>query len=529
MNILAVDMGSYSIKFLEISAEKNFFSLISFSEYPLDDFAEHMSKDASLPCLKLQIVKKHLEQREFKGQFISQLPNELITTRYLTIPVTQKRKVEQTIPFQLDESIPFSFSEIHYISFLKKKGNTTSTVISVAELSAFDNFYNEMSFLEITPDSLTSELSAVCSLASSNLLTQPCAILDIGHSTSKGYFIVDNEVLSNHVSYIAGLHLNDVISNTYQISNKEAVSYKHENCFFLTEEEYDTVNKEQMDFALLMKQAFNPLIQDFRSWDMGFNIKYRKKIKNLYITGGSSNIKNIIPFLTQNISMETHHLNVYAGMRTPTGVRQLNHNEKNTFSLSHILASSAGSNSSSNFLKGDYSNKFSENLPLHSTCFIGSRILTVCLLAVLILGIEKSILSGQEKKLDKKITRLIKGPSLGIPRKIQKSYKKRPSKVLNFLEKKKKGSKKEIKTLYTLEKTNAISPLVNLSKGLSGKKDVDLVSFSNKNNNVNAKFGSSRSKNLDDVAKKLKSLSLKNAKIMFKKGSNTLSVSFKAK
>ena len=524
MNILAIDLGSYSIKFFEIFADKNSFNLISFHELPL--LNSNVTEDVSLSNLQFQTIKQHLEQREFKGQLIMQLPNEYITSRYLNIPITQRKKAEQTIPFQLDESIPFSLSETHYAATLKKQEDSTTAIISASELSSFDKFYKEMTSMDIMPDILTSELSSIYSFVSLNNLSGPCAILDIGHSTTKGYFIKDNEIISNHVSYIAGKSIDEVIANTYQINNQEAVTYKHENCFFLTNEEYDSVNQEQMDFARLMKKIIDPFLLEYKRWSMGFSIKHKEKIKNIYITGGSSNIKNIIPFLTQELSTEAHHLDVYKEVKASKGVRPLNQNENNTFSICHMMVSSRSSEvSSANFLKGEYSNNFSENLPLHSMGFVGARVFIICLFTFLMLGIEKTILTGQVKKLDKKITRLIKGPSLEIPRKIQKSYRKRPERVLSLLKKKSNLSKKEIEKFVSLGETNAISPLSTLSRGLSVNKNIDLISFSNVKNNVAAVFKSKQPNQLSKVTTILKDLPLKNLKVT--EGSNTVSISFK--
>ena len=529
MNILAVNLGSYSVKFFEVLVGKDYFSLISFDERPIDKTT--LPPDGlSSSSYQLHTVKQYLEQRDFKGQFILQLPNEYITSRYLTIPVTQRKKVEQTIPFQLDESIPFSLSDTHYAAVLKKKENTTIAVISATQLASFDKFYKEMISLGITPDILTSELSAIYAHVSMGNLKQPCAIVDIGHNTTKGYFIADNEVFSNHISYIAGRYIDEVMANTYQINEEEAVRYKHENCFFLTEGEYDSVNQEQMNFARLMKQAIDPLIQEYRCWNMGFSIKHKKKIEHLYLTGGSSNIKNIIPFLTQTLSTEIHPLKIHPEMKIPRGVRPLTQNENNTYSLCHMMAYSGTSDiHAANFLKGEYSNKFSENLPLHSMCFVGTRVLTLFLFALLVLGVEKTMLTGEVKKLDKKINRIIKGPSLEIPRKIQKSYQKKPDKVLSFLKKKNNFSKKEIDTLTSLGETDAISPLIALSKRLPSNKNVDMISFSNIKNNVKAVFKSSQEKYLIQMEKKLKKLPFQDMKIAFNKGVNILSISFKDK
>ena len=118
-------------------------------------------------------------------------------------------------------------------------------------------------------------------------------VIDIGHNTSKAYFINRSQVVSNHVSRTAGQVIDEVIAQTYQISRDEAIVYKHENCFFLTEEQYEGVEEDQKEFARLMKQALTPLINDIKRWELGFRVKNGLAVKTIYLTGGTSQINNI--------------------------------------------------------------------------------------------------------------------------------------------------------------------------------------------------------------------------------------------
>ena len=61
-------------------------------------------------------------------------------------------------------------------------------------------------------------------------------ILDLGHSTTKAYFIHQQQIVSTHISYVAGSVIDQVIAETYQISLPEAIIYKHQNSFLLTED-----------------------------------------------------------------------------------------------------------------------------------------------------------------------------------------------------------------------------------------------------------------------------------------------------
>src|SRR5690606_4800527 len=120
--------------------------------------------------------------------------------------------------------------------------------------------------------------------------------LDIGHSGTKAYFVIGNRVVSTHLSNIGGELIDTLIAETYQIPHDEAVAYKHQSAFFLTEGQYSQVNEEQKAFALTMKKAMAPLISDLKRWILGHRVKYGTSISKIILTGGTSRINNIDNF-----------------------------------------------------------------------------------------------------------------------------------------------------------------------------------------------------------------------------------------
>ena len=143
---------------------------------------------------------------------------------------------------------------------------------------------------------LTSEISTMQSYIDHIRMNDTCCILDLGHKTTKAYFVQDRQIVSNHTSFVAGSAINEVIAKTYQISAEDAIIYKHENAFLLTDEQLDEVSNEQREFALLMKQVFSPLILDIKRWEIGHRVKFGTSIYKIYILGGTSQINSLENF-----------------------------------------------------------------------------------------------------------------------------------------------------------------------------------------------------------------------------------------
>ena len=512
MNVLAIDPGGHSIKFLEIVQEKNNSILNNLSSIPIHRIKKD-HPDASLEVCQLTGIKNHLEKRNFKGKIICGLPSSYITTRYLDIPVLQKKKVEQIIPFQLDESIPFSLSQTHYTSILKKREHSTLALIMAVKLDDFNRFHNLMNDYNIIPDILTNELSALFGHHSQNNLETPCCVLNIGHDKTTATFIDNDEIISNHISHMGGKNIDEAIAYTYQITEEEAEIYKHANCFLLTKNQLEQVNKEQREFAHLIGQSFHPLIQDYQRWHMGIRIKHRMEIENIYITGGGSNIKNIAPFLMENLTAKVSQLDIFSNITLSSNTKPPSSFEYASFATAATMTMTGTKVSQGNFLIKEYSNNLSGKLPLHTLFFVGFRLFLILLVLSMGLGIEKRILTTKRKKIDRKITKILKSTQLNIPHKTKKSYRKNPKKVLKFLREKNKKNKNDIDKLISISNINAVKPLIMMSKKLSLDNNVKLIKFTSNKDSVLATFHSTRKEKLDELKKNLQAISFSGMKI----------------
>ena len=96
-----------------------------------------MDEEVSTEDIQSEIIESYLDEMDavhtegFEGKIIFQIPNKLFTTRYLHIPVKQEKKAEQMIPFQLDDELPYTIPELHYVNkFTKVEEGSTPPFIS---------------------------------------------------------------------------------------------------------------------------------------------------------------------------------------------------------------------------------------------------------------------------------------------------------------------------------------------------------------------------------------------------------------
>ncbi len=530
MDVLVIIPGSYSVKFHHYEIKDGQLEILNAEEVTLfstqDDFSSRNTDDEEM---QNYIVSSYMERTQFRGKSISIFPSKKLTARMFELPVAQRKKAIAMIPFQLEETIPFVLTDVVYGSTLEKEANHTRVNIQMTQMDQFIDYYMELQMHNIVPAALTTELSIINNYIQDIEIFAPYCILDIGHKGTNAYFINKKKIATTHYSDIAGHILDEVIASSYQISLREASEYKHQNAFFLTESQYDDVDADQREFALLMKTTLQPLINEFRRWEIGFRSQYGNKVKKILLMGGSGRMKNINNFLTQHLGTEIEMLDtqkltphIFASPLPPTALY--------TYSLNTMaILSEIEEKPLINFLQGPYSSKFTNNISIHSTVFIFSRVCFLSFLIILGLLLERFIsLNPQEKALHKKLSTALKtNKELNINENQIRLLKRSPEKILNILEKSNQTLRKELKSIKSASIKDAFVPLVELNENLSKNRKVDLVHYDSNGELSNVTFFSEDKDEIEKFYDYIKDTDLKFEKIDFAKDKSEVTMTLK--
>lgn len=522
MNILAIDIGSYSIKFVEVKAERKNYTLLEKQEIIMDEARAHYPNISLLSDLQKEIVANYIQKKPNDTKIIFQLPNEILTTRFMEIPGSSKRKTEQIIPFQLEESLPYPLANAHFSSRIVKNNNGFFVTSSIAQLGLFKDFFQYFETKEVEPTILTCEISIVQAYIDHIRMNESCCILDLGHKTTKIYFVHNRQIVSNHTSFIAGSSINEVIAKTYQISMEDAIIYKHENAFMLSDEQLEEVSPEQKNFGLLMKQIFNPLILDLRRLEIGHKVKFGTKIEKIFILGGTSQINNIDNFLNYHTGLDVESLPPLLDLKNDYTIH-----DKNFYLAKMLSLTQKNPGNLINFLTGKYQTSSGDFVSLYSAVFIGVRTTALALLLIFGLLTEKYLfLQKENKNSDAKIKSLLKRSNLGFSSPERKFYDKNPGKILTLMKKKNKIIKDEVNSILSSQSVNALKPLLILSKMLTNNPLINLEKFTSDGSSVNATFTANDPIQLEKIKTLLEKSNLSRLEIKYTPGQKILKIHF---
>jgi general secretion pathway protein L len=475
MHVLSIDVGTYSVKYISSFVEKRRVNHVEMSEVILHDYINDHPELNSLEA-QATIVRELLDTiARPDTRVIFQANNEMLTNRFLTLPVKSKKKAELMLPFQLEEDIPFALSEIHYGHRMESAKTQHLALVSLVRETTFEAYYNTFRSKNALPTILTSEASAVENFFNQNAIAGPFCVLDIGHTTTKAYFFYNSRLIVTHSSYMGGHDINQMIAQTYKIEPDEAIFYKHQNAFLLTSTQFDEVDSAQREFATAMDRIFSTLNADFSRWKIGFKINFGLSLQHIFITGGTSNIKNITNYLTEKWETKVVLLETFDKIESEK--IDLNPKNKSKYALANMMASGMKrKNRFINLLSGKFAQTSTSEIPLHSFAFLGVRVASVALVLLFALLTERFFIQKDIKFVNTKLNTVTKNSVLAINGRLRRSLASNPKPILDSLVKRQRGVRQEISTVQSAIETKALSPLVIISQ-IAASSQATLIEF----------------------------------------------------
>lgn len=524
MHILALDIGSYSVKYVSSFLERKRVTHVDMSEVVVSDYLED---HPGMPIreAQLNIVQDILASvARPDTRVIYQADEEMMTTRFLELPVKNKKKADQMLPFQLEEDIPYGLSESHYAYRLEGNKASHSAIVELIRESDFEPYYNLLRERDILPTVLTTEASAMENFFHQNSIAGPYCVVNMGHRTTRAYFFYNSRLLATHVSYVGGAQINDMIAATYKIDPTEAIIYKHQNAFFLTSGQYGEVDEAQREFAQSMDKVFSSLTSDFQRWKIGFRVNFNLSVGHVFLCGGTSNIKNVANYLTEKWDTKVTLLESFD--KADTEKIDLNPKNKSKFALVNMISQGMKrKNRFINLLSGRFAQASLTEIPLHSMAFIGVRVAAVTVLFALSFLVERFLIQRDILALNSRLDSTLKNEELAVPPRLRRQLAQNPRPILDNLNKRARSVKQEISTLQAAVEIKALAPLVTVSQILNNFPNVTMTQFTNDAGGVTAQFEGEELKDLRSLKAALESGRLEDAKTQLDEAGKKLSLS----
>lgn len=298
--MIGIDIGSKSIKIVELSKSGSSWILKSSGAVGYNGQTPDKIIDENEFKKIADLIRNIIKKVEIKTQEVNiSLPESVVFTRLIKFPLLSEEEVAAAVKWEAEQYIPIPTSEavIQYTVLEKKENSTQTSVLLVATpKSVVEKFVKVLQLAGLTPVVAETELTALArSLAPD---TGVSLLLDIGFSSTDMAIIKDSSILFTRSIAVAGEAFTRAVSQSLGIEPSQAEEYK--KTYGLVENQLEGKVKNALDpiFRVIVEEI-KKAIQFYKSEEKG------DAPTSIVLTGGASTMPGIVPFLTQNLGIET--------------------------------------------------------------------------------------------------------------------------------------------------------------------------------------------------------------------------------
>lgn len=305
--VIGLDIGSYSIKAVEIINTFKSYQIKNFYELEMP-YRDDVEKNVVLAqCLEQLFADNNLQA----DRILTAMPGQYISSRIVPVGFADPRKIGMAVMSEVEDAVPFNMEEMivdHQILGTGADGRTMVMVVMTRK-SFLKSFLEHLTRVNIDP-----KLVDVDSLSFYNLAPylrldpdECVAMVDIGHEKTS-VCIVQNGLLKMFRSInIGGAYLTEFLARDFESSLQEAQEIKHRVSRILSESDPAIgASAEDRHVMERMTLACNAIVKDlgrtlyaFKTWD-------KTKISKIYLSGGSSRIKNMDGYLSEQLGISVY-------------------------------------------------------------------------------------------------------------------------------------------------------------------------------------------------------------------------------
>ncbi|MBI3074160.1 MAG: pilus assembly protein PilM [Deltaproteobacteria bacterium] len=302
---IGIDVGSYSVKVVEILATFRSYRVVAFHEERIRGGA---SEDVASTVAR--IVADHRLGGE--GVVVG-VRGDRASTRRLQFPFVDPRKIEAALPFQVEEAVPFEITDVvfdHFRMTSRREGSEVFVVVAPKKVIA--ETLRPFAGTPAEPRVITLAPLAFASLASQSLsgATEPIALIDVGHLTTDIVIIENGDFAFTRTLSRGGAHVTRAIAKALGVDEESAAGLKHDS---LSIEERATLTDTEAILRRAALSAVAPLALDIKRTLLSYHAAGNAQVERILLVGGGSRIRGLDGHLAHELGTAVERFRPLAG------------------------------------------------------------------------------------------------------------------------------------------------------------------------------------------------------------------------
>jgi Tfp pilus assembly PilM family ATPase len=473
MKVLAIDVGSFAVKLCQAEVRKKEMKILNLTQIPLGD--PNQGLDKQLPEVVSKIQEAVAQQRLVYDRLVLGLPATLCSFRFIGVPFVNRKKIDQVVPFEVEDLVPFSSEELimDYEIVQRDKRNTELLVAMVPQVN-YDNFISEFTSRGLEADIVMPD-SVGLSIYCERFLPQAdhtTVLIDIGHRHSSMTFLrLGNMVYIRPIPFgYASFTRHIQLKTGYSTSEVEAL---------ITQ--YDAFTPEQREqYHPILDEALTELVVEVNQTLIAYKSRSKESVGEILVSGGFGAFAYVIPTLRGEFSHPVVSVNERGGHPQLADVSEL-HRYATCIGYAAVYATESHEAHINFRRKETKAHKIIEKLRAQLATPITRRALQIMLILIAIgvpYLISKTIIVNlhfdrSEGQINDLLRQAVKA---NLTKNQREGYLQQPSKLLDFLTQDLEEGEAKI-SVFQKQQISVSQMLHKLQKAIPADLEMEVLNF----------------------------------------------------
>jgi len=308
MRIVGMELGAWSIKAVEVDVRFRKAEIVRFYEERLPIATDPTEEDVRAAAGRiLSRIESHIDK------LVLSLPPMSVATRFLRLPVKQRKKVEQMYRFELEDNVPFKLDDAFVEHHVMREGDGSLVFAAMAQRHQVETQITKLRALGIDADCLTFDGMGVINCYFSRTpkedgedeaATEPegaYALVDIGHKKTTVSIWLKNRLVSFRVIPWGGHAITEAIALSRGIDREAAEQEKLRIADMAPPGE--AKDAAEADVNTAVAQSLGPLVVDLNHSMVSYRSQSGSTVVAAGITGGTSRLRGLSKFLSRALEI----------------------------------------------------------------------------------------------------------------------------------------------------------------------------------------------------------------------------------
>lgn len=321
---LGIDIGSSSIKIVEMQSTSKGFQVTQYIEHPLN-----VAPGADQELEVIEFLRGYISSYDpHQTKFVLALRQDRVAVRNKFFPFNDRIKISKSLPFELEEDLPFSSDNAVFdAKIIRNVGGGAEVLACAAPKNHVQNCLQRAQDFGIDPDIISCEGTALANIVEKwndvpptitpppiSMIEQDRPVrhlelfLNIGHSRTLVSAFEGSSLIGVRSILWGGKNIAEAISAKYEIPFLEALKELQTKAFILTNKQGATF--DQVTFSDTIAKSVREMARDLQLSILELKSEFNAEISTINLSGGVSLVQNLGPFLTQIIEIPANRISV---------------------------------------------------------------------------------------------------------------------------------------------------------------------------------------------------------------------------